>query len=177
MPVRAEHAPTVKFPIGQLMFAGGVVTHSLDTLPRRAVDWRIGEQLSYVIDALMPHDTTPVFRIYYEDAPNRPPMGRPPRTLVDGHGIDVAVLCAATADNVPDTPGSILDYLSPAYVMITHWEDFFRPQTLPIRLNPSTDTDAFIVALTQHLPATNGWSMPLPRTTLRFAPSDDARRR
>ena len=61
-------------------------------------------------------------------------------------------------------------HLQPSYVIVSHWEDFFRPQTLPIAVNPFADTDAFMLALSTRLPATSGWTMPLPRTTLRFAP-------
>jgi hypothetical protein len=169
MPIRAAHAPTLKLIGGKAMFAEGVVAQPLDTLPQKADGWKLGEQLSYLIDVLAPGDTSVMLRIYFEDAPNRPPLGFPPRSVVGARRPDVAILCAATAGNVPDTPGAILTHLQPRYVIVSHWEDFFRPQTLPIKLNPFTDTDAFMDALSHRLPAESRWAMPLPRRTLRFA--------
>lgn len=169
MPIRAAHAPTLKLLGGGAMFANGVVDRPLDTLPTRADGWKLGEQLSFLVDVLAPGDTTPVLRLYYEDAPNRPPYGSAPRSVLARRHVDVAILCAATATHVPDTPGALLDYLKPGYVIVTHWEDFFRPQTLPIKLNPYTDADFFMETLSRRLPVASRWSMPLPRTTLRFA--------
>ena len=82
--------------------------------------------------------------------------------------VDVALLCAATATNVPGVPERLLMLLRPSYVVVGHWESFFRPQTLPIMLNVATDADRYLGALARALPATSGWQMPLPRTTLRF---------
>jgi hypothetical protein len=170
MPVRGRHAPTLKLFTGPSMFADGSVDSPLDTLPTRAADWKLGTEISYLIDVLGRGTAAPLLRIYYEDAPNDPPRGFPPRALIAARGVDVAVLCAATATHVSDTPGALLDYLKPSYVVVAHWEDFFRPQTSPIQLNPFTETDAFMDALAHRLPPASRWSMPLPRTTLRFAP-------
>jgi hypothetical protein len=169
MPIRAQHGPTVRLLGRRSMFADGMVDRPLDTLPERADGWKLGEQLSYLIDVLSPGDATPVLRIYFEDAPNRPPLGFPPRSVVAARRTDVAILCAATATNVPDTPGAIASFLQPRFVIVSHWEDFFRPQTLPIKLNPFTDTDAFMDALSHRLPAESKWWMPIPRMALRFA--------
>jgi hypothetical protein len=80
------------------------------------------------------------------------------------------VLCVATARNVdPPSPDSLLKVLRPKYVIAGHWEDFFRPQTSPIAVNPASNVDAFMNSLVRSLPATTKWAMPLPRTTLRFA--------
>ena len=169
MPIRAAHAPTLKLFGSATMFADGVVSRPLDTLPERADEWKLGEQLSYLIDVLVPGDTSVVLRVYYEDAPNHPPLGFPPRSEMSARRPDVAILCAATAGNVPDTPGAIVTHMLPRYVIVSHWEDFFRPQTQPIKLNPFTDTDAFMDVLSHRLPAESRWWMPLPRAALRFA--------
>ena len=128
----------------------------------------MGEQLAYLIDVLRPGEARPRLRIYYEDAPNVPPAGFPPRSALASRGVDVALLCAATAGNVPGVPDRLLSLVRPSYVVVGHWESSFRPQTLPIVLNPATDADGFFRALGRSLPATSGWQMPLPRTVLRF---------
>jgi L-ascorbate metabolism protein UlaG (beta-lactamase superfamily) len=170
MALKADHAPTTRtFPWGKYMFAAGTVDRNLDQLPRTALDWKLGEPLSFLIDVLAKSDTAPVFRIYFQDAPNTAPLGFPPRSL-GGRAFDLAVLCVATARNVdPPSPDSLLKVLRPKYVIAGHWEDFFRPQTSPIALNPASNVDAFMNSLVRNLPVTTKWAMPLPRTTLRFA--------
>ena len=58
--------------------------------------------------------------------------------------------------------------LRPKYVIASHWESFFRPQTLPLVLNPASDVDAFDISLMNSAPADARWWMPMPRTTLSF---------
>jgi L-ascorbate metabolism protein UlaG (beta-lactamase superfamily) len=171
MALEADHARTVNlFRRRGMLFAAGTLDGDLTELPRRAEDWKLGEPYSYLIDVLGPDGATPVFRIYYQDAPNTAPLGFPPASL-GGRRVDLAILCVATARNVdPPSPDSLLKVLRPKYVIAAHWESFFRPQTLPIYLNPVSDVDKFNVSLMKSMPADGKWAMPLPRTTLRFAP-------
>jgi hypothetical protein len=84
--------------------------------------------------------------------------------------VDLAILCVATARNVdPPSPDSLLKVLRPKYVIAAHWESFFRPQTQPLVLNPTSDVDAFFKSLAKGLSPRAAWSMPLPRTTILFA--------
>ncbi|HEX9083919.1 MAG TPA: hypothetical protein VF836_04195, partial [Gemmatimonadaceae bacterium] len=73
-----------------------------------------------------------------------------------------------TSSNVSNTPDSLLAVLKPRQVIVTHWEDFFRSQTLPKQLSTATDLDAFRESLWKSLPRSAGWVMPLPQTTFRF---------
>lgn len=169
MALRANHAPTVRLFRWGPVFASGVVDHDLDRLPRTAEDWKLGEPYAFVIDLLASDNRNPVFRIYFQDAPNTPPMGFPPAAL-RGRNFDLAILCVATARNVdPPSPDALLEILHPGFVIASHWESFFRPQTLPLVLNPASDVDAFMNSLTRGLPVHSEWAMPLPRTTLHFA--------
>jgi L-ascorbate metabolism protein UlaG (beta-lactamase superfamily) len=171
MALAADHAPTLGLFGRGPLFAAGTVDRDLDALPRFADGWKAGEPLAFLIDVLRRGDPTgarPRLRIYYQDAPSTPPLGFPPLATIAERPVDVALLCAATARNVPDTPERLVEALKPGYVVVGHWESFFRPQTLPIVLNVATDADRFLGALARHLPPTSGWQMPLPRTTLRF---------
>jgi hypothetical protein len=168
MALVADHAPTLKLFRGGPLFAAGTRDRDLDRLPSRADEWRAGEPLAFLIDVLRKGDARPRLRIYYQDAPNTPPLGFPPRSVLAERGVDVALLCAATATHVPHAPDSLVATLRPRYVVVGHWESFFQPQTLPALLNPTTDADRFLGALTRAMPTTSGWQMPLPRTTLRF---------
>jgi L-ascorbate metabolism protein UlaG (beta-lactamase superfamily) len=169
MALRADHAPALKLlGRGWLHYAPDTLRAHLDTLPERADEWQAGEPLAFLIDVLRRGDARPRLRVYFQDAPNTAPLGFPPRAALAERAVDVALLCAATAGHVPNAPDSLLAALRPAYVVVGHWESFFRPQTLPIRLNPTTDADRFLGALTRTLPPSSGWQMPLPRTTMRF---------
>ncbi|HEY9226386.1 MAG TPA: hypothetical protein VIP11_07070 [Gemmatimonadaceae bacterium] len=168
MALQADHAPTVHLFRGGILFADGSVDEDLTELPRRAEDWKVGEPYSYLIDVLG-QDRAPIFRIYFQDTPNTAPLGFPPAEL-GGRRVDLAILCVATARNVrPESPDSLLRVMRPRYVVASHWESFFRPQTLPLVLNPTSDVDAFNTSLMNALPTDSRWSMPKPRTTLRFA--------
>jgi hypothetical protein len=169
MALEASHAPAARVFGRRVDFASGTIDKDLDHLPRSAEDWKLGEPYAYIIDVLGTDANTPIFRIYFQDAPSTVPLGFPPIGL-GGRRIDLAILCVATARNVdPPSPDSLLRVLKPRFVIASHWESFFRPQTLPLMLNPASDVDAFNASLTKNLPPDARWAMPVPRTVLRFA--------
>src|SRR5256714_11800357 len=168
MAVMASHAPNYRALKQTYTFTIGTVDTDLDSLPHTAAEWKLGEPYAYIIDVLSDRTRTPVFRIYFQDAPSEPPLGFPPVEVLAERPIDLAVLCAATSSNVSNTPDSLLAVLKPLNVMLGHWEDFFRAQTLPLRLGPGTDVEALRTSLRKSLPASTGWVMPLPQTTFRF---------
>ena len=167
MALIADHAPTYRAWKRVYTFTRGTVESDLDSLPHTAAEWKLGEPYAYMIDVLS--DTrVPVFRIYFQDAPSEPPLGFPSPSLLGERPVDLAVLCAATSSNVSNTPDSLLTVLRPLHVLVGHWEDFFRSQTLPIQLSPGTDLEAFLKSLKRSLPPSTDWVIPLPQTTFRF---------
>jgi hypothetical protein len=166
MAFEADHAPTLF--AGGWVFASGVLREDLDSLPPYAQDWVAGEPLTYLVDVLDRRTGATRLRIYYQDTANRPPLGFPSPDVLAERPVDVALLTVAAAQHVEHTPDSLLGVLKPRYVIAGHWEDFFRPQTLPAKLNVVTDADAFLASLTRSLPPRSGWQMPLPRRTIRF---------
>ncbi len=171
MAIVAGHAPTYREWKRSYTFTAGSVDVDLDSLPHTAAEWKLGEPYAYLIDVLSNDTREPVFRIYFQDAPSEPPLGFPPADVLAERVVDVAVLCAATSSNVSNTPDSLLAVLKPAQVIVGHWEDFFRSQTLPVQVSIATDLDEFRERLRKSLPASAGWVMPLPRTTFRFRES------
>jgi len=168
MALVAGHAPNYRAWKQIYTFTIGTVDSDLDSLPHTAAEWKLGEPYAYIIDVLSDRSRGPVFRIYFQDAPSEPPLGFPPIALLAERPIDLAVLCAATSSNVPNTPDSLLAVLKPLHVIVGHWEDFFRSQTLPIQLSPGTDLEAFLKSLRRSLPPSTDWVMPLPQSTFRF---------
>ncbi len=168
MAIIAGHAPTYREWKRSYTFTAGSVDVDLDSLPHTAAEWKLGEPYAYLIDVLSSGTRKPVFRIYFQDAPSEPPLGFPPADVLAERAIDVAVLCAATSSNVSNTPDSLLAVLKPSQVIVGHWEDFFRSQTLPTQVSIATDLGEFRESLRKSLPISAGWVMPLPRATFRF---------
>ena len=168
MALIAGHAPTYRAWKKSYTFTVGSLDADLDSLPHTAAEWKLGEPYAFLIDVLSGGAREPVFRIYFQDAPSEPPLGFPPSDILAEHAVDLAVLCAATSSNVSNTPDSLLAVLKPRAVIVGHWEDFFRSQTLPIQLSPGTDLGEFRESLRKALPTSVGWVMPLPQTTFRF---------
>jgi hypothetical protein len=169
MPLIATHAPTIKRLGVSYFFASGRVTKDLKSLPVAASDWKLGEPYAYLIDVLVPGDRTPRFRIYYQDAPSRPPFGFPPSETLEERRIDLAVICAATSTYVRGAPDKLLKILHPRNVIVTHWESLFRRGTLSVQFNAAWDIENFIERVVRGLPPDARWAMPVPQTVMRFA--------
>lgn len=172
MAIVAGHAPTYRAWKHSYTFTAGVVDNDLNSLPQTAAEWKLGEPYAFIIDVLDDRTRAPAFRIYFQDAPSEPPLGFPPSEVLAEGRIDLAVLCAATSSNVSNTPDSLIRVLRPAHVMLAHWEDFFRPQSLSLQLSPATDLDALRESLRSSLSPSADWVMPLPQTTIRFRIAD-----
>ena len=171
MPLWGGHAPTFHLLWESYTFASGKVLSDMDSLPHAPPDWKLGEPYAFLIDVLEPRTTRTVFRLYFEDAPSAPPLGFPPIAVIKERGVDLAVLCAATSSNVPQTPDSLLKVLRPAQVIITHWESIFRSQTLPPEVSRGLHLDSFLESLKRTLDPSVAWAIPLPQTVMRFPES------
>lgn len=128
-------------------------------------DWVEGEKTYAFLIDLMDGDRV-AFRIYYDDAAHDPPDGFPGRALLDEHGIDVAILCVASWQQVKQYPKALLEHLQPRHVLLGHWEDFFLPYLKPERTVRLTNVRGFTTAL----PEGTEWTMLKRRATVRFTP-------
>lgn len=164
MPVVSSHAPNAWL----YTFADGVVQEPRPSLPRTARGWRKGEVYAYVVDAIAP-DSTPLFRVYYQDAAADPAfLAIPPMSGSDVRAVDVAILCVGNYEGARGNPDVLLGTLRPRFVVLSHWEDFFRSPLDPLRVIPLTDTERLV----QRLRAAVGerWITPEPlsRVTIGF---------
>jgi hypothetical protein len=169
MPLAAGHAPTIRRLSVSYHFAAGRLSKDLESLPVDASDWKLGEPYAYLIDVLAPGETAPRFRIYYQDAPSKPPHGFPPSGILDERRVDLAIICAATSTYVKNAPDSLLKILAPRNVMVTHWESLFRRGTLSVQFNAAWDINNFTERVIGGLPADSKWAMPVPQTVMNFA--------
>lgn len=128
-------------------------------------DWVEGEKTyAFLIDLMNGNDVA--FRVYYDDAAHDPPDGVPDQALLDEHGVDVAILCVASWQQVRQYPNALLAHLQPKHVLLGHWEDFFLPYTKPERTVRLTNVRGFASAL----PAETQWTMLKRRAVVRFTP-------
>ena len=92
--------------------------------PQRASHWALGDTFAYLIDFL--EDGVPLYRVYFQDSPTDREFGHVPSELLAEKRVDLALLTAGAFDQVDDFPESIITTLDPRYVLLGHWEDFFR---------------------------------------------------
>lgn len=122
MPIVSEHGPHIKVLGLKISFASG--RHEMEDRTRRyPLCYGTGQTLSYVVDFLN-DDGSINFRIYHSSAAMNTPYGFPPASVLSGRRIDLAILCAASFNQVNDYPNSIIRYLMPRHIIFSHWEGF-----------------------------------------------------
>jgi hypothetical protein len=134
MALLSHHAPHFD---GYTLYRGTRDTPRTEE-PEWATDWVEGQTYSYLIDFMASEDSDSVaFRIYYQDAVSPPPVGFAPDEVIRERRVDVAIIVPSTFDQVEWHPEAFVENLRPRWVVLGHWEDFFRPmdaETKSIRL-------------------------------------------
>jgi hypothetical protein len=130
MPIRSEHAPHLKIgPIKIHLMKGNFRPEYFKNTYREATsvtkrkNWKEGDVYSYLMD-FMKEDKIQ-FRVFIQTSASDFPKGSPPPEILKDHPVDIAVLCAASANNTRLYPVGILKDLQPKKVVFIHWEDFF----------------------------------------------------
>jgi hypothetical protein len=156
----SEHAPHF---FGTKLYCGEV-TEDVREIPRRAMSWREGQTLSFLID-FMERDAV-VFRIHFQDSCTRPGYGFPPPL---DHSVDLAILCVASFSQTTRYPEAILERLQPPHMLLGHWEDFFSAPRFDRKPKPVTlsDPDDFIRRMKAANPG-GSWHLPNPGETFTF---------
>ena len=139
--------------------------------------FRGGEILAFDIEVR--DEATTRFRIYYNDSSASAPLGE---TAGD---FDLAVLTLAQWKWVREYPQHILHTVRPRHVLVSHWDNFFQrnDRSFPFVVNLSNRSAAqFLRIVKSHVPGggaptnvvcgvtTAHYTMPVPRSTLLFAP-------
>jgi L-ascorbate metabolism protein UlaG (beta-lactamase superfamily) len=150
-------------------FGQGCMDDPLCAAPSTAGDWLEGTTLAWLIDFL-DAEGNPTFRVYYQDAPTDPPVGMPSDEDLAEKAVDLALLNAGNYDAVEDHPGGTIRALNPRYVIMGHWEDFFRTLDEPVQPLPFMDLDDLRARLEAELPGGEdvSWWIPDPGTEFSF---------
>ena len=163
MPVRSSHA----FNAVGITIAPWRQTTDRETLPGNAWTWRMGEVYAYLIDVIRP-DSIPEFRVLYQDSASQPEYNvLPPLDRRDSVKVDVAIICAGNFEVPKDYPTTLLAKVQPKFVIVGHWEDFFRPQSEELRVIRYTNTNLLQKRMDERLPRER-WNSLRPYRTLTF---------
>jgi hypothetical protein len=187
LPLESTHAPHIGS--WHLLDTGDLERpwDDCDWERRRPASMPSGRTLAWLIDLLEP-DGSIGFRIHYQDSASSFPAGSPPAATIADHPVDLAIVCMPSSWLVSGYPQEMLAATRARHVLVTHYEDFFRPQRQPLRFAPLlTDrrAAAFMARVAGEMsraprealapadpvcgPAAALWSLPLPGEWLRFA--------
>jgi L-ascorbate metabolism protein UlaG (beta-lactamase superfamily) len=122
MALRSHHAPHFE---GYTLYKGSL-DRPLTEEPRWASEWLDGPTYAFLVDFLGEGGSVE-FRVYYQDAVSAPPRGFAPAALMAERPVDVAIFVPATFDQVDWHPEAFVENLGPRWVLLGHWENFFRP--------------------------------------------------
>jgi hypothetical protein len=150
--LRGSHAPHFD---GFTLYRG-TVDDARDHPPRSAREWLDGNTFAYLIDFLDERAEV-AFRVYYQDAGMAPPFGYAPERLVDARPVDVAIIAPSTLDHVEGHPEGLVQNLRARFVLMGHWEDFFRPFGAPARAVPLNNFSDIRDRLERALPGRSWW--------------------
>ena len=157
LPVYSSHAPHYKiiFPIRLYKGKGKPIKgYATDTTKTCASRWKGGKTLSFLIDFMQEQKVQ--FRIFFQSSASAPPDGFFPKSLLDRHKVDLAILGAASFDYVNHYPDSLIKRICPDKILISHWEDFFRPyDEYPKRFVRLTNFKEFLLRLDKRYPWRN----------------------
>ena len=131
MPIHSDHAAHVKFLSFNIHLMQGRLkenyfrdNYTSLNKPTKANQWREGCTYSFLVDFM--EDDVISFRMFIQTSASNFPLGSPPEELIRQHPVDLAVLCAASTNNVNVYPKKIMDHIGAKKLLLVHWEDFFN---------------------------------------------------
>lgn len=130
----SEHAPNLKIAGIKVHWAPGEVPAPLSPpfVGRDLLDLQEGHPLAFVFDFMDPKDPKRVaYRVHYQDAASRPPLGFPAPFILAERPVDLEVVCAPGREALPKSdvayPVGLLQYTGARHALVIHYEDFFLP--------------------------------------------------
>jgi hypothetical protein len=128
MPIKTEHAPHYKKLVSISLYGGEgepIPEYTSDTTKMRTNKYKNGPTYGYLVDFL--EQEAIIFRLFLLSSASTAPNGLISPDLLLEHEVNIAILGAASFDNVENYPESIITYLKPQNIIIAHWEDLFKP--------------------------------------------------
>ncbi len=197
-PLASNHAPNIRILGKAITVSTGTLDDPLENVPERPSDYLLGQTWAYLID-LLDADGEVVFRIHYMDAVAGSDQASIPAELQAERDIDVHIACVPGYNYVDDYPEWVIEQGNTGYVLLGHWEDFFRPRDK--RLKPVSivlserKLNTFVQRIEKAMPAEESaltpanksdddcpvdanqcgprgkfWALPVPGETYHFKP-------
>lgn len=137
LPIISEHAPHIVVKGREYNFASGRFERRDRTRPIGPC-YGTGQTLAYLVDFLDSSGNVR-FRLYHCSAASSAPNGHIPDSVKRRHRVDVAILCAASFNQVDDYPENLIANLKPRYIIFSHWEDFLLSSLSGIKAKPQAN--------------------------------------
>jgi hypothetical protein len=134
LPIISEHAPHARL-LGRGIYVASSRHEKKDVTHGLPPCYGTGQTLSYIVDFLN-DDSSINFRAYHSSAAGNAPNGFPPASVLAQHRIDLAIVCAASFNQVKDYPESLVRHLNPRHILFSHWEDFMFSSITRIKKHP-----------------------------------------
>ena len=154
MPIITKHAPHYKKGVEVRLYNGQaepIKRYKSDSSKTFVTKWKSNRTYAYLIDFL--NDGQTEFRIYLLSSASSPPDGFIYQKTLGEHRVNLAILGAASSDNVENYPQGILRHINPEKLIIVHWEDLFKSyQHNPPRLIRATNFKKLIPDINEVYP-------------------------
>lgn len=154
MPIRTTHAPHYKKLASISLYRGTaepIKQYKSDSAKTHVTKWKSNCTFAYLIDFMS--QGKPEFRIYLLSSASSPPDGFIHQETLKEHKINLAILGAASFDNVENYPQGILAHLQPEKLILAHWEDLFKAYMhSPPRLIRATNFKKLIPEINEVFP-------------------------
>ncbi len=141
--VPSAHSP---FALGRVPFPGDIVDCA--DVPMRAERYRCGAVFG--VDVRVAGR-----RIYHVGSAEILDAGAPPIE------VDLALVCVAGWPSTPRFPERLVRALGPRSILLSHWDDFFRPLDRPARALPAMQIERFVDRLHSEARACTIGALPL----------------
>ncbi len=137
----------------------GPYTEDLESIPVKGKLYKRGLPLSYLIDFM--EGGKPVYRVFSQSSSAHGLKGLFPKEMLEEKSVDVVLLSQAVNGKETEYADLVINHCNAPIVFCTHWENFFRPVSKPLK----TVQKAKIEYIYQHLVTTFADSMAiiLPR--------------
>ena len=169
LPILTDHAPHL---MGLKLISSKSVNKKYEKFPRKARKLPEGLNFNFLIDFLDEKENID-FRIFsHATAASTAGVGFPPKELIDEKPVDVLLICVASYNQAKDYPYKLINLIQPKHIILTHWENFFRPirklKKKPATV-PATDVVEFVREIEEYVkkaPYKTGFSLPNPDTKI-----------
>ncbi len=168
LPIVAEHAPHM---LGIMLLSKKKLTQPPKKKPLRGRHLPEGESFNYLIDFLDKEGKVKLRIFSNAGSACDANVGFPPKELTDKREVDIMFLCVASFSEVKKYPTAIIDSLNPQFIILNHWENFFKPYGSIDPIKPKTVPGTCINKFIKILDKTKSkpeYIFPMPLTEVVF---------